>query len=338
VSFPDSPSRGLVAASFLVLAILAGRADALAGQLSLSWMDHSGGQLGFSIERAPSAAGPFAEIGRTAPNVTAYADTTVAAGNTYCYRVRATPADVVSYSNVACASPGSGGSATPAFITDFYSNVLGRIPAATELAPWTGFLSSNCNQGGFQAVGNSFFDSQEFRTSRPLTLTNMVAALYGSFLGRNPDPAGLVAWTGALRQQRIDVTMHFVHSAEFQSLVPDRRNPALVTPVVTRFYTTMLGREPDPTGLQSWVNYIVTTLDLEGAAVGFLTSAEFESRPLTSRSLVEVLYVAFLGREPDPSGWNGWDNLLRADLLGVIDAAFIPSGEFQARAARVCGG
>jgi hypothetical protein len=318
--------------------MLVWRSDALAGQLTLSWMDQSGGQLGFSVERAASAAGPFAEISRIAPGLTAFTDTTVSDGNTYCYQVRATSADVVGYTNVACGTAGSGGSATPPFITDFYRVVLGRMPAATEVAPWAAFLASTCNQAGFQAVGNAFFDSQEFRSSRPLTLTDLVTVLYGSFLARNPDPAGLMTWTDVLRQQRIDVAMNFIQSAEFQRLVPDRRNPALVTPVVTRFYSAMLGRAPDPAGLQSWVNYVVTSLDLEGAAVGFLTSPEFEARPLTSRNLVDILYVAFLGREPDPSGGDGWDSVLRGDLLGVIDANFIPSGEFQTRAAHVCGG
>jgi len=338
VSFPYRPSRGLVVATFLVLAILAWRIDALATELSLSWMDQSGGQLGFSVERAPSAVGPFGAISTIAPGLTAFADTTVSDGGTYCYRVRATSADVAGYTNVACGTAGSGGSAAPSFITDFYRIVLGRMPAATEVASWAAFLTANCDQAGFQAVGSAFFDSQEFRSSRPLTLTDLVTVVYGSFLARNPDPAGLVAWTDVLRQQRIDVAMNFISSAEFQRLVPDRRDPALVTPVVTRFYTAMLGRAPDPAGLQSWVNYIVTSLDLEGAAVGFLTSPEFETRPLTSRNLVEILYVAFLGREPDPSGGDGWDSVVRADLLGVIDADFIPSGEFQARAAHVCGG
>ena len=38
------------------------------------------------------------------------------------------------------------------------------------------------------------------------------------------------------------------------------------------------------------------------AAVILLTSPEFESRPLTFRGYVGILYRAFLAREPDPAG------------------------------------
>ena len=330
------PSRGAVAASFMLMTMLAGRVEAAGAGLALTWVDNSRGQSGFSVERSTASTGPFAEIARTGPGVTAYTDTTAAGQTSYCYRVRAYNAQGFSgYSNVACSGVGA---AVSTFITDSYRIVLGRVPGPAELGPWTAFLAANCNQAGFRTVGNSFFDSQEFRTSRPLTLTGLVTALYGALLGRAPEPAGLAGWAAVFRQGRVDLAASFIESVEFQSLVPDRRNPALVTPVVTRFYTAILGRSPDPTGLQGWVSYIVTNLDLEGAAVAFLTSPEFEARPLTSRSFVEILYVAFLGREPDPSGWDGWEGVLRGNLLGVIDTAFIPSAEFQARIPHVCGG
>jgi hypothetical protein len=85
------------------------------------------------------------------------------------------------------------------------------------------------------------------------------------------------------------------------------------------------------------VNYIVTTGDLDGAAVAFLTSAEFEARALTFRDYVEILYLAFLEREPDPGGWDAWESVLRGDLLGVINGSFVPSSEFQGRIPVVCG-
>jgi uncharacterized protein DUF4214 len=335
VRFRWSSRCSAVAATLWLLAILTCPVEAAAAGLGLTWVDNSGGQSGFSIERSTSAAGQFAEIATTGPGVTAYTDTTAADQTSFCYRVRAIGAQGFSaYSNVAC----NGGAAPSAFITDLYRFVLGRVPSPTELGSWTPFLAANCNQAGFRTVGDAFFDSQEYRTWDPQTLTGLVTALYGAWLGRAPEPAGLADWTGLFRQQRIDVAMNFIDSGEFQGLVPDRRDPALVTPVVTRFYTAILGRAPDPPGLQGWVDYIVTTLDLEGTATAFLTSPEFEARALTSRSFVEILYVAFLGREPDPGGWDGWDGVLRGDLLGVIEADFIPSGEFQARVPQMCGG
>ena len=332
--FRRSPFRGAIASSSLLLTIIAWCGEPGAAELMLTWVDNSGGQALFSIERSTVSTGPFAEIGGTGPGGTAYTDTTVADATSYCYRVRAYNALGSSeYSNIACAATGS---AVSSFIAGSYRVVLGRVPGAAELSGWAGFLAANCNSPGLQTVADAFFDSQEYR-ARPMTLTGLVMALYGALLARAPDPAGLAQWTGLFREGRVDVARSFIGSTEFQGLVPDRRNPALVTPVVTRFYTAILGRAPDPAGLQSWVDYIVTTLDLEGTAVTFLTSSEFETRPLTSRDFVEILYGAFFGREPDPSGWDAWDAVVRGGLLNAIDAGFIPSGEFQARIHQVCG-
>jgi Domain of unknown function (DUF4214) len=224
-----------------------------------------------------------------------------------------------------------------AFAAGFYQIVLGRMPDDDGLAGWTRFLAANCNASGFSTIGDSFFDSVEFRTSRPQTLNGLVTLLYEAFLGRAPEPGGLAGWAEVFREDRVSLaTGGFIPSAEFQGLVPNPHDPAQVTPVVTRFYREILGRAPDPGGLAAWVNYIVTTGDLDGVAVAFLTSAEFEARALTFRDYVRILYRTFLGREPDPGGWDGWESVLRGDLLGVINGSFVPSPEFQSRIPLVC--
>ena len=60
-----------------------------AAQLTLTWVDNSGGQAAFSIERKTGTAGAYAEIAQQSAGVTSYVDTAVSAGTTYCYRVRA---------------------------------------------------------------------------------------------------------------------------------------------------------------------------------------------------------------------------------------------------------
>ena len=56
------------------------------------------------------------------------------------------------------------------------------------------FLSANCNAQGFDAIALGFFDSAEFRTVKPQSLSGLVTVLYRTFLGRDPDPAGLASW------------------------------------------------------------------------------------------------------------------------------------------------
>ena len=106
--------------------------------------------------------------------------------------------------------------------------------------------------------------------------------------------------------------------------------------MVTRFYTEILGRAPEAAGLEGWVQYITRTRDLEGAAIGFLTSPEFEARALTFRGYVTVLYRTFLGRTPDAGGLDGGRPSSRQHLLNTVNGSFIPSSEFQGRIPGIC--
>lgn len=99
------PSRRVVVASVLLLVTIAWHAEALGGQLNLTWIEGPSTELGFSIERSTGTTGTFAEITTTGSGVTVYTDSSVADAATYCYRVRAFNAVAFSdYSNVACAT------------------------------------------------------------------------------------------------------------------------------------------------------------------------------------------------------------------------------------------
>lgn len=70
--------------------------------LELSWEDASGDELGFVIERAPSAKGPWRQVGYVGRNITSFLETNLKARTTYFYRVFAFSEDGASlYSNVA---------------------------------------------------------------------------------------------------------------------------------------------------------------------------------------------------------------------------------------------
>jgi hypothetical protein len=222
------------------------------------------------------------------------------------------------------------------FVSDFYLDALGRAPDLSELQGWSGFLAQHCTLGGVAVVADAFFDSPEFR-ARPLTLTGLVTALYRAMLGRDPDPSGLTGWVGVFRQARSALAIGgIISSGEFRQLLPDRGDRQAVTLLVQRLYTEILGRTPDSSDVTPWVDYIVATADVEGAAVAFLGSGEFELRALTFREYVAILYRGFLGRPPDAGGLDGWEQFLRAQLLAVLNDGFIPSAEFQARVSRIC--
>jgi hypothetical protein len=82
--------------------------EASGAQLTLSWIDNSGGLAAFSVERRLGSDTVFGAIGHVPPGVTSYADASVAQGSTYCYRVLAYDAGGMSpYSSEACGSLGT---------------------------------------------------------------------------------------------------------------------------------------------------------------------------------------------------------------------------------------
>jgi hypothetical protein len=57
--------------------------------VNLVWTDNANNELGFQVERATGAGGPWAVVGTVGVNVTGYTDSGLAAGTTYYYRVSA---------------------------------------------------------------------------------------------------------------------------------------------------------------------------------------------------------------------------------------------------------
>jgi len=103
-------ARHVLVRGFIVLtlatAVLGFHAHlASAAQLTARWTDNSNGTAQFKVERKTGPAGTYSQLAITATGATSYADTTIAANTTYCYRVRASnTAGDSAYSNEACAS------------------------------------------------------------------------------------------------------------------------------------------------------------------------------------------------------------------------------------------
>lgn len=106
---PVSP-RGPVLHVLLLLCVsLAAAPAAQAAQLAVSWVDNSGDEDGFLVERRGQAAGAFQPVATLGPNAVAFLDTGVAAGTAYCYRVRAfNLAGPSAYSSEGCGTSAAG--------------------------------------------------------------------------------------------------------------------------------------------------------------------------------------------------------------------------------------
>ena len=88
----------------LLLAAIAQPGEVVAARpLTLTWVDNSTNEDGFKIERKTGTSGTFAQIATVGAKVTSYIDSTLTAGTTYCYQVRAfNTAGNSDYSNEAC--------------------------------------------------------------------------------------------------------------------------------------------------------------------------------------------------------------------------------------------
>jgi hypothetical protein len=100
----------LLGAMLVATTLFAGGAERAAqprleAQLTLDWVDNAGGTANFVVERKTGSTGIYARIATTGIGVTTYTDSSVVAGITYCYRVKASNALGESgYSNEACKS------------------------------------------------------------------------------------------------------------------------------------------------------------------------------------------------------------------------------------------
>lgn len=153
-----------------------------------------------------------------------------------------------------------------------------------------------------------------------------VTRLYENFLGRAPEEDGLNAWTSALIEGRAHVAKvvyGFVYSPEFLN------NPLSNEGFVTALYHTILGREPDASGLDAWVKVLDNGLTRKKVLEGFLNSRElkniandlgveagsYESDEYIDQNVKKTMFVFRLykvvfAREPKTSELEGWVRVL----------------------------
>ncbi len=100
---------------------------------------------------------------------------------------------------------------------------------------------------------------------------------------------------------------------------------------VGRLYTYILGRPADEEGLTQW-SAVLRSGEEQGAKVaqGFIESPEFQSKTLSDREYVEILYRTFFDREADDEGLAGWLDVLDSGLSRMhVFKGFAESEEFD---------
>jgi serralysin len=103
-------------------------------------------------------------------------------------------------------------------VARLYHTTLDRLPDADGLVDWTTELKSGTS---LLEISDGFTNSAEFQQHYG-TLDNagFVTLLYNNVLDRQPDSAGMAAWTGSMDsgKTRAEVVVEFSESAEHQIL------------------------------------------------------------------------------------------------------------------------
>ena len=226
------------------------------------------------------------------------------------------------------------------FIERFYVNILGRPSDVGGLNAWLDVI----NTQSASTVVLGFLNSPEF-LAKNLDDAAFVDILYRTLFDREGDTGGVEYWLGELASGRLRdmVIWGFLRAAEFKTLSDSFGVTALnaadesaygIRAFVERFYTLVLGRQPDRGGFDNWVTALTNGSYAGGdIAKAFFLSAEYLSQNTTDEAFVETVYRAFFGREADPAGKQGWLNALaQGQSREYVLDGFIGSAEFVALA------
>lgn len=153
------------------------------------------------------------------------------------------------------------------------------------------------------------------------SLTDQVVRLYRAYFGRPPDTAGLDYWTAQLAAgvSRGQVMVGFSDSAEFIEITGTTAPMSATEGAVRRMYFTFFAREPIATELVGWTQQINAGSTLDGVAVGFGESAEFdEIYGGVEPGLICVATIRrVLGRQPAESDYERWLAPMEQQLLTI---------------------
>ncbi|WP_417209401.1 DUF4214 domain-containing protein [Antarctobacter sp.] len=169
------------------------------------------------------------------------------------------------------------------FVTLLYLNVLNRAPDQIGLDGWIAALQDGMSRA---QVVLHFAESPEHVTRSAAAQTGYdiahtangwtdeVYRLYLAILDREPDTGGLLGWIDGLARGALsldDVIERFMASPEFQRVYGATTDQQFVT----LLYDNVLGRGPDPNGLQGWLEALDGGMTREKLVRFFVDSREF---------------------------------------------------------------
>lgn len=103
----------------------------------------------------------------------------------------------------------------------------------------------------------------------------------------------------------------------------------MATDFVTSLYNNILGRNPETTGLNNWVNCIMNGTSLNKIVSSFYNSKEFKNKNYPNEQFVEKLYIGCLQRNSDSNSKAKFVHQLNNGVSrSQIINSFVNSSEF----------
>src|SRR4029079_16720542 len=193
-----------------------------------------------------------------------------------------------------------------------FRSVLNREPTNSELRRYKSLMEEErWTEADVRRDISSRSDYYRYSTNRGMRPETIIRRAYQDILGRDPDPEGMRTYRSNIVDRgwtEQDVREALRNSPEYQT-GPART--ASADRIIRRAYQDILGRQPDPEGLETYRRNIVERgWDEQDVRTALRRSSERRdvvrgTRNLTdadAENIVRRAYQTVLRREPDASG------------------------------------
>jgi len=161
------------------------------------------------------------------------------------------------------------------YLKILYAAFFDRDP---DPAGWDGWMNAMNSGTGREDVLKGFIYAAEFNQLcrdfeiMPNPVVAFVTRFYQLCLKRDPDVLGLDGWVTSLLSGKnvgADVAEGFIYSPEFTKTVISNEE------YLNILYKAFFNRDPDPAGLQNWLDVLNSGTDRAYVLNGFIYSVEF---------------------------------------------------------------
>jgi hypothetical protein len=158
------------------------------------------------------------------------------------------------------------------YVNKVYAELLGRAGDPSGVAGWVSFLQMG---GSRERMRAEFYGSVEYFTNAGGDNEQWLISVYQDAMGRNPDDVAF-GWLNFLRPSNPGEPGHprpALSRGQVATLILAQDEPR--TAQIETYYTDILDRQSDPTGITGWLAAVKLGLQEQAVQAEFFGSAEY---------------------------------------------------------------